>query len=93
MPVPSSYNVIENVFVRVPNCAATHASFPNSGTLIHRILNAFTFAKPTASTGNVLRFTAREFGIQDPPTPARSSALRFGMPARSLARSCRLPRT
>src|SRR6185295_4706615 len=54
MPVPSSYRVIENVFVS-PDCADTHNSFPNSGTLIQRILNAFTFAKPTAMTGNVPR--------------------------------------
>src|SRR6185436_426252 len=73
-PVPSSYRVIENVFVS-PDCAAAHASFPTSGTLIHRILNAFTFANPTAITGNVPGNAAREFGFKS----AHAGAI-FGAP-------------
>src|SRR5262245_52036730 len=40
-PVPSSNSVIENVFDNPLPCAV-HASWSNSGTLIHRTLNAFT---------------------------------------------------
>src|SRR6185369_1680200 len=77
MPVPSSYNVIENVFV-TPACAPAHASFPNSGTLIQRILNAFTFAKPTAITGNVPGNPAREPGFRS----VHAGAI-FGAPLRN----------
>src|SRR5262249_4239443 len=59
-PVPSSYNVIENVLVApatAPDTGVlkpTQHSNPNSGTLIQRTLNALTLANPIAITGNVL---------------------------------------
>src|SRR5213083_1158426 len=59
IPVPSSYSVTENVL----DAFVVHNSAPNCGTLIHRILNAFTFAKPSAWTGNVHRFAPREAGL------------------------------
>src|SRR4030095_13298110 len=42
----------------------TQSSEPNSGTLIHLTLNAFTFAKPNACTGNVQRLISRELGFK-----------------------------
>src|SRR6185369_17217297 len=77
MPVPSSYNVIENVFEN-PLPSPVQTSFPNSGTLIQRILNAFTFAKPTAITGKSLKSIARAFGLRS----AHAGAI-FGAPLRN----------
>src|SRR6185503_9742630 len=77
IPVPSSYNVIENVFENPPPLPV-HTSDPNSGTLIHRILNAFTFANPNACTGNVLRSIRHELGFRS----AQAGDI-FGNPARN----------
>src|SRR5512143_1922537 len=71
-PVPSSNNVTENVFdapaipvnIWSPICVPTHPSDPNSGTLIHLTLNAFTLANPNACTGNEHRLTARALGFK-----------------------------
>src|SRR6185369_12431394 len=76
-PVPSSYSVIENVFENPPP-SPVQTSFPNSGTLIHRILNAFTFANPTAITGKSLKSSARAFGLRS----AHAGAI-FGAPLRN----------
>src|SRR6185295_6212956 len=76
-PVPSSYSVIENVFENPPP-SPVQTSFPNSGTLIQRILNAFTFAKPTAITGKVLKSISHDEGLRS----AHAGAI-FGAPLRN----------
>src|SRR5262245_48414781 len=58
MPVPSSNSVTENVLLD------PQPSPPNSGTLIHRTLNAFTFPNPSACTGKFLGLTALAFGFK-----------------------------
>jgi hypothetical protein len=64
VPVPSSNSVTENVLDAPANPAAVQASSPDSGTLIHLTLNAFTLANPNACTGNVPQFTALADGFK-----------------------------
>src|SRR5438128_697269 len=74
MPVPSSYSVTANVLLAL----VVQLSEPNSGTLIQRTLNALMLAKPSACTGKVARFTARELGSRS----AHAGAI-FGKPKRN----------
>jgi hypothetical protein len=58
-------NVTENVFdAPASSPAAVQSSSPNSGTLIHLTLNAFTFANPNACTGNVQSSADLESGFR-----------------------------
>src|SRR5262249_54839641 len=61
--------VIENVFATpapdgVTNPLASQSSWPNSGTLMLRILKALMFAKPNACTGKLPRVVTRAAGFR-----------------------------
>src|SRR3989440_659346 len=80
MPVPSSYSVTEKVLLLLPGetLVPVQPSEPNSGTLIQRTRKALTLAKPSACTGNDVRFTDRADGLRS----AQAGAI-LGRPARN----------
>src|SRR6185436_7386649 len=63
MLVPSSYSVTEKVLEKPPP-APVQTSCSNSGTLIHRTLNALMLAKPSACTGKSRRSKSHAVGFK-----------------------------